>query len=186
MPNEDVEKNASQEEPEVVASTESESPVGETLTELEQLKAELDDTKAKAEEYRALVQRVQADFDNFRRRARQEKEDSLKYGAGRLVENMLPILDNFERALSAEGQDLDNFLAGVSLILRQFKETLAKEGVTPIEALGTEFDPTMHEAVMSVDSPDHADNTVVEELQKGYCLHDKVIRPAMVKVCKNC
>lgn len=149
------------------------------------IEKELAKAKAEANEYLQLLQRTQADFENFRRRARQEREEILKYGACRLVENMLPVLDNFERALKAEGQDLESFLAGVSLIFRQLQDVLQKEGVKPIEAVGTEFDPTKHEAVMGVESPDHPDNTVVEEVQKGYYLHDKVIRPAMVKVAKN-
>lgn len=149
------------------------------------MEEELAAAKAQAAEYLQLLQRTQADFENFRRRARQEKEDILKYGALNLVENMLPVLDNFERALKADGQDVETFLSGVSLILRQLMEVLQKEGINPIEAVGTKFDPNKHEAVMTAESEEHPDNIIIEEFQKGYFYHERVIRPSMVKVSKN-
>lgn len=144
-----------------------------------------EDYKARSEEYLNLLKRVQADFDNFRRRTIQEREEAVKYCSLRLATNLLPVLDNFERALRASGEDLHNFKEGVELIYRQFKDVLEKEGIKPMDSVGGEFDPNLHEAVMQEPSAEHSDNTVIEEFQKGYVLADRVIRPAMVKVAKN-
>lgn len=141
--------------------------------------------QAQAEEYLQLLQRVQADFDNFRRRTIQEREDQAKYCSMRLATSLLPVLDNFERALQAPGDDLKQFMEGMELIYRQLKGSLEKEGVQAMEAVGREFDPNFHEAVMHAPSEEHTDNTVIEDFQKGYTLLDRVIRPAMVKVAKN-
>ena len=141
--------------------------------------------KAQAEEYRSLLQRVQADFDNFRRRTVQEREDAAKYCSMRLAASLLPVLDNLERALSAPGSDLVQFMKGMELIYSQLKGVLEKEGIQALEAVGQEFDPNFHEAVMHAPSEEYPENTVIEELQKGYLLVDRVIRPTMVKVAKN-
>lgn len=141
--------------------------------------------KIKAEEYLQLLQRVQADFDNFRKRTAQERADWSKYCSQRLATSLLPILDNFERALQAGGDDINTFREGIELIYRQLKDTLEKDGIKPMETVGKEFDPNFHEAVMQGPSDEHPDNTVIEEFQKGYILVDRVLRPAMVKVAKN-
>lgn len=150
---------------------------------IEDRDAEVEAQKALAEEYLNRLQRLQADFENYRRRVNKEKEEFHKYASESLICSLLPILDNFERAIAAgEGE---NLLSGVEMIFRQLKETLEKEGLCPIQAVKTEFDPNRHEAVMTVENDEHPDNTVIEEFQKGYLLKDKVIRPAMVKVSKN-
>lgn len=154
----------------------------EILTPEEMAKA-LEQQTALAEDYLTRLQRLQADFENFRRRVTKEKEDFAKYASESLICSMLPILDNFERAL-ASGES-GNLLTGVEMIFRQFKEVLEKEGLCPINAVDNPFDPNCHEAVMQVETDEHPDNTVIEEFQKGYLLKDKVIRPAMVKVAKN-
>ncbi len=154
-------------------------------TETAELTANEAAEAARVEEYLQMLQRTQADFENFRRRIRQEKEESLKYCSQRLVTNLLPVLDNFERALAAGGADVQSFMAGMELIFRQLKEVLEKEGLNAMPVVGEEFDPAKHEAVMQVESSTYADNTVAEELQKGYLLLDRVIRPAMVKVVQN-
>lgn len=141
--------------------------------------------KVKAEEYLQLLQRVQADFDNFRKRTAQERADWSKYCSQRLAAGLLPILDNFERALQAGGDDITSFRGGIELIYRQLKDALEKDGIQPMETVGKEFDPNFHEAVMQGPSEDYPDNTVIEEFQKGYILVDRVLRPAMVKVAKN-
>ncbi|HWI55083.1 MAG TPA: nucleotide exchange factor GrpE [Desulfobacteria bacterium] len=141
--------------------------------------------KAQADEYLQLLQRVQADFDNFRRRTSQEREDWSKYCSMRLAGSLLPILDNFERALQAGGDNLSSFKDGMELIYRQLKDVLEKDGVKTMDTVGTQFDPNFHEAVMQEPSDEHEDNTVIQELQKGYMLVDRVLRPAMVKVAKN-
>jgi molecular chaperone GrpE len=162
--------------------SQSETPEVDILTDApESLQALLAQQTALAEEYLASLQRLQADFENFRRRTRQEREELLKYGAEGLICNLLPVLDNLERALNATGAET-SLQKGVEMIFQQFKETLAGQGLEPICAIGSEFDPTKHQAVMQVPSSEHPENHVVEEFQKGYLLKDKVIRPAMVKV----
>ncbi|MGE4271955.1 MAG: nucleotide exchange factor GrpE [Desulfitobacterium sp.] len=148
------------------------------------LQAELEQSKNQAEEYFAHLQRLQADFDNYRKRTQKEKDDYLKYASERVVEGLLPVLDNFERAILASktNQDFTSFAQGVDMIFKQMETTLAKEGLVAIEAVGQPFDPNMHEAVLQVESNEYPENTVVEELQKGYYLKEKVIRPSMVKV----
>lgn len=148
------------------------------------LQAELDQTKNQAEEYYTHLQRLQAEFDNYRKRTQKEKEDFAKYASERVVEGLLPVLDNFERAVEASKttQDMKSFSQGVEMIFKQMQGVLAKEGLAAIESIGQPFDPNLHEAVLQVDSEDYPENTVVEELQKGYYLKEKVIRPSMVKV----
>lgn len=139
----------------------------------------------RAEDYYNRLLRLQAEFENFRRRTRQEKEDFYKYASEQLVCALLPVLDNFERALAAEGESIESFKSGVEMIHRQFQEVLAGEGVTAIPAVGEPFDPARHEAVLQGESAEHPDNTVMEEFRRGYVLKDRVIRPAMVKVAKS-
>lgn len=161
---------------------------GKTLTEPDdpaQLRKALAEQTARAEEYFERLARLQADYENFRRRTRQEKEEFYKYAAEKLVSALLPVLDNFERALAAEGDSIDSLKSGVQMIFRQFQEALAAEGLKPVPAVGEQFDPQKHEAALRDESGEHPDNTVLEELRRGYYLKDKVIRPAMVKVAKS-
>ncbi len=146
--------------------------------------AELAKAKAEAEEYQQRYLRAQADFDNFRRRTLKEKEDFAKYASAKLVTELLPVLDNFERALATEqaSSEAESFIKGVDMIFRQLGQVLEQEGVKPMEAVGQSFNPEFHQAVMTVDTDEYEEGVVVEELQKGYMLKDKVLRPAMVKV----
>ncbi|MEA4902289.1 nucleotide exchange factor GrpE [Desulfitobacterium sp.] len=150
------------------------------------LEAELKQSKEQADDYYSRLQRLQAEFDNFRKRSQKEKEETVKYAAERVIEAMLPVLDNFERAVSSSqtNQDFNAFSQGVEMILKQMKISLEKEGLKPIEAVGQAFDPNLHDAVLQVDSEEYPENTVVEELQKGYYLKEKVLRPSMVKVSR--
>lgn len=127
---------------------------------------------------------VQADFNNYRRRKEEEFIAQQKYIASQLLKELLPIVDNFERALqfAQQTQSFERLIAGVQGTQKQLAAFLSKAGVTPIEALGAEFDPTYHEAIGHTEGSDLPENTVAEELQKGYLLHDRVLRPAMVKV----
>lgn len=170
---------------ETINQAPAEEPGPETTGDPAELAAKLVEQTARAEEYLNMLQRTQADFENFRRRTRQEKEEAQKYCSWRLVTNLLPVLDNFERAMAAGGDDIQSFRSGMELIFRQLKDVLEKEGVQAMQTVGEEFDPTRHEAVMSVQSAEHPNNTVVEDVQKGYLLLDRVIRPAMVKVATN-
>ncbi len=144
----------------------------------------LDEQKARAEENFDRLVRLQADYENFRRRTRQEKEDLYKYASEQLVNALLPVLDNFERALAADSVSIDNYKSGVHMIYKQIQDVLASEGVKPVPAVGEQFDPLKHEAALRAESDQYPDNTVIEELRRGYYLKDKVIRPAMVKVAK--
>lgn len=147
---------------------------------------ELQGLRKQAEESQERYLRTQADFDNFRRRSRLEKEDFAKYASSKLVEQLLPVLDNFERAIAAskDSKDLDSLLKGIEMIQRQMGQVLEQEGLKPLDSIGQLFNPEFHQAIMQVDSDEHEEGTIVEELQKGYAFKDKVLRPAMVKVTK--
>ncbi len=154
--------------------------------EVSQLKNDLALQQRLVEEHIERYKRLQADFENLRRRTRQEKEDLSMVIAQNILLDLLPVVDNFERALGSTGtQDAAQVLLGVEMIHRQFIQTLEKCGLTTVEALGQIFDPQKHEAVMRVEDESQADGTVVEELQKGYAVRGKVIRPSMVKVVGN-
>lgn len=138
--------------------------------------------KLEAAENRYL--RLQADFDNFKRRTRLDQEAAEKYRAQKLVTDLLPVLDNFGRALQIEtdNEQTKSVLQGMDMVYRSLIDALKKEGVEPIEAVGKEFDPHQHHAVMQGDDAAYGSNVVIEEFQKGYLLKDRVIRPSMVKV----
>ena len=156
------------------------NPLEKILT----LEAELVQAKAKADEHYDHLLRLQAEFDNYRKRTQKEKTDLIKYASERLVAELLPVLDNFERAASVaeSNPDFAAYSQGVDMILRQMQSALSKEGLKAMEAIGQPFDPNLHEAVLRVESEEHPENTVIEELQKGYYLKEKVLRPCMVKV----
>lgn len=146
--------------------------------------AELEKLRAESEEYQQRLLRTQADFDNFRRRTVKEKEELGKYASAKLITELLPVIDNFERALSSAGESADasSYTKGVEMIFRQLEGILKAEGLTPMEAEGQPFNPEFHQAIMQVESDEHDEGVVVEVVQKGYLLKDKVLRPAMVKV----
>lgn len=154
--------------------------------DVDKMMAVLQEKNRLLEENTERLKRLQADFDNFRRRTRQEKEDLSSIVAQNIILELLPVLDNFERALStASAQDAGGVLSGIEMIYRQFSRALEKNGLTAIEAVGSPFNPEQHEAVMRVEDSEKEDGTVVEELQKGYVVRGKVIRPSMVKVVGN-
>jgi molecular chaperone GrpE len=125
--------------------------------------------------------RTAAEFDNYRKRMDRERRELAEYTAGEAIKDLLPIIDNLERALQASAQD-DPLRKGVELIHKQMLEILRRRGVTPIEALGADFDPNVHEAVTQEESAQHREGEVMEELQRGYKVGDRLLRPAMVKV----
>lgn len=145
---------------------------------------ELQKLQELADEHQARTLRVQADYDNFRRRTQKEKEELAQYATSKLVTELLPVLDNFERALAtpAAGVDAEAFIKGVNMIFRQLEGVLKNEGLTAMEVVGQPFNPEYHQAIMQVESEEHEEGIVTEEVQKGYLLKDKVLRPAMVKV----
>lgn len=168
---EDIEQGVEEEEVEVIDSDETSSTV---QNELEQ----------KLEETTNRMLRLQADYDNFRRRTQKEKESAAKYRSQSLAESLIPALDNFERGMTidAQSEETKSLLQGMEIVYRQLKEALANEGIEAVESVGQPFDPNFHQAVMQVETDDFESNVVVEEMQKGYMLKDRVIRVAMVKV----
>jgi molecular chaperone GrpE len=159
----------------------SENPFEIELQEVKQQKVELE---AKLEEAENKILRMQADFENSRRRARLDLEATEKYKSQGLITELLPAIDNFERALKMEtdNDQTKSVLQGMEMVYRSLLDTLKKEGAEQIEAVGKEFDPHLHQAIMQVEDENFGSNIVVEEFQKGYILKDRVIRPAMVKV----
>jgi molecular chaperone GrpE len=134
--------------------------------------------------------RLAADFDNFRRRTLKERQDLLLYGGENLIKELLPIVDNLERAVEhgrkeEQRGDSDNLLQGIELTYRSVMQLLTRQGVTEIQALGQPFDPQIHEAVRRVARSDKPAGTVVEVYQKGYLLKDRMLRPAMVAVAEE-
>ncbi|WP_373046705.1 nucleotide exchange factor GrpE [Vulgatibacter sp.] len=164
----------------------------------EALRAELDLKEQLLEESakrtQQLMQRLQeandlrlravADLENYKKRAAREREELQKFGIEKLLSELIPVLDNFDRALeaSAGGGDLNSFAEGVRMNRRLFEETLGKFGVKGFSAVGELFDPRFHEAIQQVESTEHAANVVVRELVRGYQLHERLVRPAMVVV----
>ena len=137
----------------------------------------------KEKEERAL--RLQADFENFRRRTSKEKEELSAVIKQEILKDMLPLLDNFERAMAAETKDAEAFQKGVDMIYTQLQEVMKKNGLEPIETAGQKFDPNFHQAVMRVQNEDLEDDDIAQELQKGYMVEGRVIRPSMVQVVAN-
>lgn len=152
---------------------------------VEEYQSRLDMEHARADEYYGRLLRLQADFENYRRRTQKEKEELWKYASEQLIISLLPVLDNLERALLARDDDPVRVVEGVEMIYRQLQDVLTREGLCSIPAVGEEFDPSCHEAMLQQETDQHPDNTVLEELQKGYLLKDKVIRPTMVKVARK-
>ncbi|MBE0415781.1 MAG: nucleotide exchange factor GrpE [Dehalococcoidia bacterium] len=154
------------------------------VEDVESLKKALTEEKARAEDYLANWQRAQADFINFKRRTEQERNEMARFANATLLVNLLPVLDDLERALENVSAKLAGFtwVDGIALIYRKLQTTLERHGLTEIKALGETFDPNLHEAVLYGDGDE---GRVIEELQKGYRLHDRVLRPTLVKVGKG-
>jgi molecular chaperone GrpE len=135
-------------------------------------------------DYRDHAIRLQAEFENLKKRTDKEQKESRRFAAIGVVKRLLPVIDNFERALGSTptGSDDDNFRQGFELIYKQLLDELRQEGLSPIGALGEPFDPNLHEAVETCRDPEHAPNSVVKELLKGYKFMDRLLRPAMVQV----
>ena len=154
----------------------------ETPVDAAALQQELESATAKAEEYLTLAQRVQADFDNFRRRNESVRADAFADGQRNVITAMLPVLDNLERALEAAGETDDALRTGVEMTLRQLRDALTRLGVTPIDRLGEKFDPKVENAILQGTPEEGEPGTVCAVLQKGYMVGGFVLRHAMVKV----
>lgn len=144
---------------------------------------ELQAARDEAEATFARYQRLAADFENYKRRTRQELADRTQYANEELLRRLLPILDNLRRALDHAPEGIDpNWFEGIKLVARQFEEVLQAQGLSTIPAVGEKFDPTQHEAIAREETDEHEEGTVVEEMQPGYRLHNRVLRPTLVKV----
>ena len=169
------------------AAAAEEKPAGTTEAAVgpssEQLIAE---AKAEASKNWDLYLRERADLENFRKRSLREKEDAIRFANDRLLKEMIPILDNLERAVEHAGEESggEGLLEGVDLTLNMFRKVLEAFGVKPIAAIGEAFDPSLHQAMGNVETDDYPPNTVSAEFQKGYLLHDRLLRPSLVMVAK--
>ena len=164
-------------------------PTPSRLDLLERLEAatrELEEATARADEATYNWQRSAADFANYKRRTEEDRSLLAQAGTTLLVSKLLAVQDDFDRALASVPDEVhEGWLEGIRLVERKLRSVLESEGVTPIEALGEPFDPNVHEAVVHEPTTEHPDNTVIEELQRGYRLHDRVLRPSLVKVANN-
>ena len=182
-------------EVEVVTEEQQESPAEETEETVEEeecdpltkLQLEIETAKTEASNNWDLYLRERADLENARKRHQRDKEDALRFANDRLLKEIIPVLDNLERAIEhAEQGNDDNqgLLEGVNMTINQFRKALEDFGAKPIKAIGTDFDPNLHQAMGQVESADQAPNTVITEFQKGYLLHDRLLRPSLVMVAK--
>lgn len=164
--------------------TEVEQKKEPSLEEIvEELRKKLEEKEKEAKEYLDIAQRIKAEFDNYRKRTEKEKAEMISYGQEQVIIELLPVIDNFERALATEG-DYNSLREGLELIYRQFKRVLDKFEVREIEAEGQMFDPYKHHALAQEEVEGKQPNEIIEVFQKGYYLKDKVIRPSLVKVAK--
>ena len=178
---EDIEEESSQDEDgkdEPSKEDESEDD------ELDKLNKDLERKDEEIIELKSHIQRLQADFDNFRKQGEKQKQDLIRYANEGLIVKFLDIYEDMERALENSSNE-EELREGLELIYSKMKNTLEKEGVEEIPAVGEKFDPFKHEALLTVDSPDHENNEIVDELMKGYTLKDKVIKYSKVRVCKK-
>ena len=180
---------------EIETEIESEVSIDENGTEEENDLVELDpvkilekdllDAKNELTEQKDKFVRLQAETDNFRKRLSREKEEFSQYANERLFKELLPIFDNFERALGDPSNDIKSLKEGLEMILKQFSSFLEKEKVEPIEAIGEKFDPMIHEVLTSEESSEHEENTIISQFVKGYTINNRVIRPSQVVISKK-
>ena len=166
------------------SESESESERNELQKELMKFQDQLQEKDAVVEEYLSMLQRLQAEFQNYKKRVERERSAVIEQATGDLICNLLLVLDNFERALQSDASDIQSYRKGVEMIFSQFQKVLEAEGLSLIPAVGEHFDPYYHEAVLTTHG-DYEDDTIVEELEKGYLLNNRVLRPSKVKVGKR-
>ena len=188
-----VEKEAMSNEAEINSSIpteeieESEVTVEEpiVLEPIEVLEKDLQETKDELEEQKDKFIRLQAETDNFRKRLSREKEEFSQYANERLFKELIPIFDNFERALEDPSNEIKSLKEGLDMILKQFNTFLEKEKVEPIKAIGEKFNPEFHEALTSEESNDHEEDTIISQFVKGYKINNRVLRPSQVIIAKK-
>ncbi len=154
---------------------------------VESLQKKLDESLAESQQHYDRLLRVSAEFDNFKKRSVREADEFRKFANEALLRDLLHVVDNLERAIASAGESSDAnacVVEGVAMTRDEILKIFSKFGVTPVEAVGKPFDPAYHQAVMQEETDAHPENTVVNEMQKGYLLHDRLLRPAMVVVAK--
>jgi molecular chaperone GrpE len=149
------------------------------------VESELEGLRAEKANYLDRLARLQAEFDNFRKRSVRDQQDFRDYALAEALKSLLPILDSLDRALKTTGVSVEDFRSGIELIDKQFHDALSKLGVEPVPAEGEMFDPNLHQAVQMVDTQEVEDHRVIDELQRGYRIKDRLLRPAMVRVANN-
>lgn len=156
------------------------------IEKIEDLQRVLDQTREQSDEHLRGLQRTAADFANYRRRVEEDREGLAQFSTALLIGKLLAVLDDFDRALaSVPAETHEGWVDGVRLVERKLRNLLEAEGVTQIEALGKPFDPNLHEAVVHEETAEYPDNQVIGELQRGYRLRDRVLRPSLVRVANN-
>jgi molecular chaperone GrpE len=161
------------------------APESQAKASAAEQETEIDRLRSERAMYLDRLARLQAEFDNYRKRSVREQQEFRDYALVDALKQLLPILDSLDHALRTENASAGDFRAGVDLIDRQFHDVLSKLGVEPIKASGEPFDPTLHQAIQMVETDETNDNHVIDELQRGYKLHDRLLRPAMVRVASN-
>jgi molecular chaperone GrpE len=158
----------------------------ELLEQLQEAEAALARTREQADENLRNWQRAAADFSNYKRRTEEDRRAADLFANAVLLNRLLAVIDDFDRALDTVPEDVhEGWLDGIRLVERKLRGLLEAEGVTPIEATGQPFDPNLHEAVVHEETTEAPDNTVIGEVQKGYLLHERVLRPSLVRVANN-
>ena len=155
------------------------------LDPIEALEKNLKETKDEIDKHKDKFVRLQAETDNFRKRLSREKEEFSQYANERLFKALIPIFDNFERALEAPSNDAKSLKEGLDMILKQFGSFLEKEKVAPIKAIGEKFDPAFHEVLTSEESVDHEEGIIISQFVKGYTINSRVLRPSQVVISKK-
>jgi molecular chaperone GrpE len=171
------ENNASALQPDAEAGCKV-APAEDPATELERVRNE-------RAAYLDRAARIQAEFENYRKRSEKQQQEFKEYALAGAMTTLLPILDSLDRALDTKAASLEDFHSGIELIDKQFHDALAKLGVQPVPAEGEPFDPNVHQAIQMVDTEEVEDNHVLDELQRGYKLKDRLLRPAMVRVARH-
>lgn len=178
--NENSGENSGENTDEVLEDTPSDE-ASDNVVENE-LQSKLQKKEKECEEYLDMLRRTMADFDNFRKRTVKEKEGLYDEGFSEAVKQILPVLDNFERAVAYNDSDNKNIIEGIEMILKIFKDTLQKMGIEEIPSMGEKFDPNYHNAIMHIEDENLEENIIVDVMQKGYKYKDKILRHSMVKV----
>ncbi|MFQ5763091.1 MAG: nucleotide exchange factor GrpE [Candidatus Bathyarchaeia archaeon] len=165
---------------------EAEEEAGAVREDMSSLKEALQKEREKVEEYLNRLKYLQADFQNYQKRVQKEIGEASRLASEKLMVELLSVLDDLERAVGVgkKAEDKKLMLAGLEMVLKEFTDILKRQGLNPIEALGKPFNPALHEAVSQVETDEYEDDTITQELRKGYIFNNKVIRPSMVQVAK--